>query len=238
MVLYFLFQLSETLGKDALAENLKTEEEWTDYKTKHNMTDDKLKANFIKYGNTSGKKYGYKTDFGEWDKQFTMELLETYVKQFYKKLRKGGTCIIFFDLWKLSYLKEFLEKYKFKQIRFIEWIKTNPVPLNQSINYLTNCREIALLGVKGGKPTFNSKYDKAIYEYPIQSGKIRIHPTQKNLKLFEDLIRKQSNENDIVLDVFLGGGTTAIACKNTNRKFRGCEIDKKFYDKVVHILHK
>ena len=74
-----------------------------------------------------------------------------------------------------------MEKYKFKQIRFIEWIKTNPVPLNQSVNYLTNSREIALLGVKGGKPTFNSKYDKGIYEYPIQSGKTRFHPTQKIL---------------------------------------------------------
>ena len=103
-------------------------------------------------------------------------------------------CIIFFDLWKVSYLKEAMEKYKFKQIRFIEWIKTNPVPLNQSVNYLTNSREIALLGVKCGKPTFNSKYDKGIYEYPIQGGKNRFHPTQKNIKLFEDLIKKHSNE--------------------------------------------
>ncbi len=39
-------------------------------------------------------------------------------------------------------------KYKFKQIRFIEWVKTNPQPLNSSVNYLTNCREIALLGIK------------------------------------------------------------------------------------------
>ena len=44
------------------------------HKTKYNITDEKLKANYIKYGNTSGKKYGYKTDIGEWDKQLTMEL--------------------------------------------------------------------------------------------------------------------------------------------------------------------
>ena len=49
--------------------------------------------------------------------------------------------------------------------------QTNPQPLNSSVNYLTNCREIALVAVKGGKPTFNSKYDKGIYEYPIQGGK-------------------------------------------------------------------
>jgi len=125
-----------------------------------------------------------------------------------------------------------MEKYKFKQIRLIEWIKTNPIPLNQSVNYLTNAREIAVLGVKGGKPTFNSKYDKGIYEYPIQSGKDRFHPTQKNIKLFEDLIKKHSNEGDVVLDTFLGGGTTAIACKNTNRNFIGLMLYTRGNGKV------
>ena len=117
-------------------------------------------------------------------------------------------------------IKKNFGKNKFKQIRFIEWIKTNPVPLNQSINYLSNCREVALLAVKGGKPTFNSKYDKGIYEFPIQNKKRgERHPTLKNLKLFEELIKKHSNEGDLIVDTFLGGGTTAFACKNTNRKF-------------------
>ena len=41
----------------------------------------------MKYGNITGKKYGYKTDFGEWDKKFTMEELEEYMKLYYKKLK-------------------------------------------------------------------------------------------------------------------------------------------------------
>ena len=143
---------------------------------------------------------------------------------------------MFFDIWKISHLKELFEKYKFKQIRFIEWIKTNPQPLNSSVNYLTNCREIALLAVKGGKPTFNSKYDNGIYHYPLQGGKNRFHPTQKSLPLFEDIIRKHSNENDIVMDTFLGAGTTAIAAKNTNRQFLGCEISEEYYNKVIELL--
>ena len=47
---------------------------------------------------------------------------------------------------------QILEEAGFKQIRFIEWIKTNPVPLNSSRNYLTNAREVALLGVKTSRP--------------------------------------------------------------------------------------
>ena len=224
---------------------VKTEEEWEQFKQKKGYPDDKYKENYIKYGNASGKKYGYKTEYGDWDKKFTVENLQEFITLFYQKLKKGGTCIIFFDIWKLETLKRLMEQIKqtkqknwigFKQIRFIEWIKTNPIPLNQSTNYLTNAREIALLGVKGGKPTFNSKYDKGIYNYPIQGGKNRIHLTQKSLPLFEELIKKHSNEGDLVVDPFLGGGTTALACKNTNRNFKGCEIDKKFYDKVMAIL--
>jgi len=194
------------------------------------------KEKFLIYGSIYGKKYSIQTNYGEWDENFTMETLELFIKEYYDKLRKGGTVIIFFDLWKITPLKELLEKYKFKQIRFIEWIKTNPQPLNSSTNYLTNCREIALLAVKGGKPTFNSKYDKAIYEFPLQGGKNRFHPTQKSLLLFEELIKKHSNEGDMVMDTFLGSGTTAIACKNMNRKFKGCEVSKEFYDKMMKII--
>ena len=233
--------VDEVAKLDASGKNKKTEEEWTTFKEKKGYLDDNYKTNYIKYGNTSGNKYAFKTDFGKWDKEFTIEKLEEFVKLFYKKLRKGGTCIIFFDLWKLETLKAIMEKAKtnkngFKQIRFIEWVKTNPMPLNQKINYLTNCREVALLGVKGGNPTFNSKYDKGIYEFPIQGGKSRIHPTQKSLPLFEELIKKHSNEGDLILDPFLGGGTTAFACKNTNRRFIGCEIDVKYVDIIKESL--
>ena len=232
--------VKEVAEIDASGKNKKTEEDWVTFKAIKGYTDDKYRENYIKYGNTSGNKYAFKTDYGEWDKQFSIEKLQEFVKLFYKKLRKGGTCIIFFDIWKLESLKRIMEEIKmtnkgnwvgFKQIRFIEWVKTNPMPLNQSRNYLTNCREVALLGVKGGSPTFNSKYDKGIYEFPIQTGKKgERHPTQKSLKLFEELIKKHSNEGDLVVDTFLGGGTTAIACKATKRRFFGCEVEKSYFD--------
>ena len=232
--------------------NLKTEKEWVDFKTKddweewfkdNNIPQEKrekklktLKSNYLKYGTIYGKKYAVVTDYGEWDSDFTLELLETFIEHYFRVLKDGGTAIVFFDIWKITPLKEIMERVGFKQIRFVEWIKTNPQPLNSSRNYLTNCREIALLGVKKSKPTFNSKYDNAIYKFPLQGGKNRFHPTQKSLLLFEELIKKHSNENDIVLDTFLGSGTTAIASKNTNRNFKGCELSKEYYDKFSELL--
>jgi site-specific DNA-methyltransferase (adenine-specific) len=215
---------------------VKTEEDWDEYKIANNIEDDTNKEKYLKYGSIYGKKYCVKTDYGEWDSEFTMETLDQFIGEYYKKLKKGGTLIMFFDLWKITDLKTLLEKNKFKQIRFIEWIKTNPQPRNSKVNYLTNCREIALIGVKEGNPTFNSSYDNGIYMYPLQGGKNRFHPTQKSLSLFEDLIKKHSNENDVVLDTFLGSGTTAIACKNTNRNFKGCEISKEYYDKMMELV--
>jgi site-specific DNA-methyltransferase (adenine-specific) len=215
---------------------VKTENEWEEYKKINNIEDDTNKEKYIKYGSIYGKKYCVKTEYGDWDSDFTMEILEQFISEYYKKLKKGGTLIMFFDLWKITNLKELLEKYNFKQIRFIEWIKTNPQPRNSKVNYLTNGREIALLGVKDGCPTFNSSYDQGIYSYPLQGGKNRFHPTQKSLLLFEELIKKHSNEGDTILDTFLGSGTTAIACKNTKRNFKGCEIVKEYYDKILECL--
>jgi site-specific DNA-methyltransferase (adenine-specific) len=217
-------------------EYVKTEEDWELYKIENDIEDDKNKENYMKYGSIYGKKYCVKTDYGAWDSDFTMENLDTFICEYYKKLKKGGTLIMFFDLWKITTLKDIMEKYKFKQIRFIEWIKTNPQPRNSKVNYLTNCREIALLGVKDGGPTFNSSYDNGIYNFPLQGGKNRFHPTQKSLALFEKLIEKHSNENDLIMDTFLGGGTTAIAAKNTKRNFVGCEVSTEYCDKIIELL--
>lgn len=170
-------------------------------------------------------------DFGEWDKtEINFDLL---LRECYRVLKKSGTIICFYDIWKITNLKKNLEDNKFKQIRLIQWIKTNPVPINSKINYLTNAIEFAIVGVKVNKPTFNSYYDNGIYSFPIYHNKNRFHPTQKPIKLIESLILKHTNENDLVLDCFSGSGTTALACKNTNRNFIGCELDKKYYEKSV-----
>ena len=236
--------ISRESGMNTFYQNLKqneddnemrTEEDWENYKNKNKIDDDTKKHNFIKYGTIYGKKYSVQTDYGDWDKDFTLEMLDEFIKEFYEKLKDGGTLIMFFDIWKITNLKELFEKHKFKQIRYIEWIKTNPQPLNSKTNYLTNCREIALVGIKKAKPVFNSSYDNGIYYYPLQGGKNRFHPTQKSLKLFEELITKHSNVNDVVLDTFLGSGTTAVACYNTNRKFKGCELSEEYYSKYKYI---
>lgn len=188
-------------------------------------------------GEETGKdtdRFRISMDFGEWDKNFTG--LEIAIRECFRVLKDGGTMICFYDLWKIETLKSYLEAAGFVQIRFIEWIKTNPVPINSKINYLTNSREVAVLGVKKSKPTFHSEYDNGIYRYPICQDKGRFHPTQKPLALIADLINKHSNEGEIVLDCFAGSCTTGVAAVLNNRQFIGCELDAEYYEKAVQRL--
>ncbi len=173
------------------------------------------------------QRFAVSMDFGTWDH---VEInLEDMAKVFYTSLRRGGTAIVWYDLWKIGKVKDAMESAGFKMLRQIIWQKTNPVPLNMRATYLSNSREMAVVGVKIGKPTFNSQYDSGIYEYPIprHKGK-RQHPTQKPLTLFEDLVLKHSNPGDLVVDPFLGAGTTGVAALRNLRYFTGCDIDDKY----------
>ena len=188
-------------------------------------------------GDAKGKdtdRFRVSMDFGEWD--FNFNGLDVVIEEAYRVLKENGTLICFYDVWKLTIIKNYFESANFKQIRLIEWIKTNPVPLNSKTNYLTNAREIAVLGVKKGKPTFHSEYDNGIYMYPICHDKGRFHPTQKPLSLIEDLILKHSNEGDIVVVCFGGWGTTAVASYNQGRQFVGCELSSDYYKKSINRL--
>ena len=182
-----------------------------------------------------------KTDFGEWDKK-EIDFFTAF-KEFYRVLKPSGTLICFFDIWKMQYLKQIAEENKFKQLRLIRWDKTNPVPVNSKLNYLSNATEYALTCVKGGKPTFHSEYNPGIFKYPICSGKERTeHPTQKPVSLMRDLLDIHTNEGDTVLDAFMGSGSTGIACKNLNRNFIGIELDEKYFniakDRIENHIYK
>ena len=110
------------------------------------------------------------------------------------------------------------------------WHKTNAMPLCGS-KYLTDT-EYCLYFRDGVR--LNTSYSTASthYELPINIGdKDKFsHPTIKPLKIIENLITNSSNAGDIVLDPFVGSGTTAAAAKNLGRHYIGFEINEKWAD--------
>lgn len=181
-----------------------------------------MRSNF----HTMGRKG---VDFGEWDHNFDQT---DWLRLACAKVRKGGSAIIWNDYKNIGVMKDVLESEGFTVKELIIWRKTNPMPRNRDRLYVTSV-EVALWAVKGKGWTYNRQretYENAIFEYPVVNHKKRIHPTQKPLELFEDLLRIHSNEGDIVLDCFSGGGTTAEACIRLNRNFIAIELDEWFVE--------
>ena len=80
--------------------------------------------------------------------------------------------------------------------------------------------------------TFNlkegDKYKSNVFEF--KRDRNNYHPTQKPVLLLEDLIKTFSNENDLVVDLTMGSGSTGVAAKNLNRSFIGIEQDENYFN--------
>ena len=80
-----------------------------------------------------------------------------------------------------------------------------------------------------------SRYPISVLEY--NNVRKAVHPTQKPLDLLEYLIKTYTNEGDIVLDPFMGSGTTGIACDRLNRNFIGVELDETYFNMAQGIIN-
>lgn len=130
-----------------------------------------------------------------------------------------------------DYFDFYVKKHKCK-FDIICWHKTNALP-TYSNKYLSDT-EYLLYFRKGKGKCFPQSYDdaKTFYIAPINSKdkKLYQHPTIKPLDITEKIIRNSTKENQIVLDCFMGSGTTGVACINTNRHFIGIELNENYYD--------
>ena len=126
---------------------------------------------------------------------------------------------------------DYFVKEKGCSFDIIIWNKTNAMPLFNN-KYLTD-KEYCLYFRKGGYCNPNSYIDaKTVYYQPINIKDKRLwkHPTIKPLNIIETIIKNSSKENDVILDCFMGSGTTGVACKNLNRNFIGFELDKHYFE--------
>lgn len=121
-------------------------------------------------------------------------------------------------------------------VTLLTWHKTNAIPLVNK-KYHSNAEFIICIREKS--TTFNNMSvadSTKVFSLPYPSGKSRFHPTQKPLNLLEKLIKRKSNEGDLILDCFSGSGSTAIACHNLKRDFLCIEKDPVFYNKSLKWL--
>ena len=135
-----------------------------------------------------------------------------------------GTIIIFCGKEQFSPIFEYFSNKK-GTVRQGVWQKSNPMPSNGQYVYLSGIENFVWF--KKAKATFNAHCKNPVLLHP--NGSSKLHPTEKNHKLLEELILDNSNEGDLVFDPCFGSGSTLLVAKNLNREYKGIELHEKYF---------
>lgn len=178
--------------------------------------------------------FHHKEETQKWDLG-VKELYKYIFKEFDRIVKDNGSVILFTRSEFITYAVDEAKKNNFDSKATIVWHKTNPIPQVRKKNYLSSIETIwwcARFNEKKCDFTFNFLTQNEMhnfFEFPLCGGDERSeHPTQKPLKLMEKLVKIHSNKDDLILDPFLGSGTTAVAAKNLHRNFIGIEKEAKY----------
>lgn len=155
------------------------------------------------------------------------ELIKETLKESYRVM-KDNTSIYMFCSWHhVDFFKQAIEK-EFKLKNIIVWNKNNHGAGDLKGAYAPK-HEFVLYAHKG-RSTFNEKRIPDVIDCAKVIGKNMLHPTEKPIDLLELFIERNSKEKEVVLDMFMGSGTTGVACKNLDREFIGMELDEGYFN--------
>ena len=147
-----------------------------------------------------------------------------WLTELYRVLKEQTHCLIMINGRNLKQLQVDAESAGFKFQNLLVWKKNNVTPNRY---YMQSC-EFVLFLKKGGSKTINDGGSSNFLEYPNIIGNKK-HPSEKPVSLMEHLIANSTNEEELVLDPFMGSGTTGVACKSLNRNFIGIELDEDYF---------
>ena len=185
-----------------------------------------------------------KCDKGLWDQiENINEFNRKWIEECVRVLKDNGTIWISGTLHNHPSIGSILKQLNLWIINDIIWFKPNATPLIQKNRFVPST-ELIWLASKSKQYYFN--YDLAVklnngkqmrnlWEIPAERHKT-IHPTEKPEKLLERIILIGSNEQDIILDPFMGPGTTGVVAKRLNRNFIGFELNQIIADASLERL--
>ena len=156
------------------------------------------------------------------------QLIIDYIRECYRILKNNTAMYMFCNCDKVDFFKQELENAGFKIKNMIIWVKNNWTAGDLKAQFGKQYEIIFL--VNKGRKCFNGKRITDVWMFDRISGKKQLHQNQKPVDLLKQCILKHSDENDIIFDGFMGSGSTGVACIETNRKFIGVELDKKYFE--------
>lgn len=152
-------------------------------------------------------------------------LITESIKEAHRVLKDDSAFYMFCSWRHVDFFKSEFENY-FKLKNIIVWNKNNTSMGDLKGSY-AHKHEFVLFGHKGRRLLEGFRYPDVLEAKRTGN---KLHPTQKPIDLLETFIKTSSKENDVVLDMFAGSGSTAIAALNTGRFFIGIEKEKEYVD--------
>ena len=193
---------------------------------------------------------------GNWDKSEGFDEIYSFnlnwIEESYRLLKDGGTLWVSGTYHNIFIIGSIINSIKdFRILNNITWVKTAPPP-NLSCRFFTHSTETILWVRKGEKSkhffdyglmkeTNDGKQMKDVWtigrpkKIEKEFGK---HPTQKPEELIERMVLSSTKENDVILDMFNGSGTTGVVALRNNRKYIGIELEKKYFNMTKKRIRK
>lgn len=148
-----------------------------------------------------------------------------WMPEVFRVLKDGGHCYVFTNALNLRDMLNVAESVGFKLHNVLVWEKNNCTP---SQFYMKNCEYVLFLRKGKAKWISDIGGSKTVHKYNNVIGSKK-HPTEKPVNLLEFYIKNSSCDGDVVLDPFMGSGSTGVACMNTGRRFIGMELDENYF---------
>lgn len=167
--------------------------------------------------------------FDEWSKS-----MDDFFQSAARVMKKGGAMILFMAIIKVETVMQLGEKHGFYYKTTGIWHKTNPMPRNMNLHFVNSTEAWIYFTYKKRTGTFNNGgavFHDFIETSVAPNGERRYgkHPTQKPEGLIRRFVEILSNPGDIVLDPFMGSGTTGVVSKRAGRNFIGIELDGAYF---------
>ena len=154
-----------------------------------------------------------------------LDWLDDFVNEIYRVSKPNTAHYVFCSFHHIDKFKQAIEK-KFKVKNILTWVKNNTSMGDLKGDFAPKTEFIILF--HKGRRLINGTRDPNVLEFKRTQNKL--HPTQKPVDMAEYMIEKFSDEGDVILDPFMGSGTTGVACINTNRNFIGMELDAGYFE--------
>lgn len=162
------------------------------------------------------------------------ESMDKFFEQANRVLKKKGALIVFMSLLRIETIVKLAVKHNFYYKTTGVWHKTNPMPRNMNLHFINSIEGWVYFINEGKTGTFNNN-GRAIHDFietsvtPLSETTNGRHPTQKPETLFRHFVELLTNENDVVLDPFMGSGTAGVVSKSLGRRFIGIEITEEYF---------